>query len=209
MNWFNQLRTQRWAVSERKKIRKEIRNKISRSEPVQIILGAGHYQTSENNWINTDLPQFDITKESHWKYLFDKNSIDYICAEHVLEHLQLNEIKLALGFSQQFLKPEGVFRIAIPDKNNPDPLYQAGTKINGNDIGADDHKVFLNLRDIEALCQSLSFQVIPLEYYDNHGRFHFNSYDDTAGLIKRSHKNQFRYPPIPNYSSLIVDLKKK
>lgn len=209
MNWLNQLRTLRWAFSGRKHIRKEVRKKLAFSEPIQIILGAGHHLKSNNNWINTDLPQFDITNESHWNYIFQKECINVICAEHVLEHLHLNQIKKALQLSSLYLKSKGIFRIAIPDKNNPDPLYQAGTKVGGTDIGAHDHKVFLNKQDIESICHNLPFKIQFLEYYDESGKFHSTEYNTQAGLIKRSHQQQFHYTPIPNYSSLIFDLIKK
>lgn len=46
---------------------------------------------------------------------FDSNSCDAIFASHVLEHLALDDFRIALRSSFDLLKPGGVFRLVVPD----------------------------------------------------------------------------------------------
>ena len=53
----------------------------------------------------------DITKNLPFK----DNSIDYIYSSHSLEHLYLEQAKILLKECFRVLKPEGIFRIIVPD----------------------------------------------------------------------------------------------
>ena len=207
MNWFNKIRKYRWTLIGRREIKKIIEDKRKNHKPIKVILGAGHHSRTSGEWINTDLPQFDITNESHWKYLFGNVKIDNLFAEHVFEHLTIEQNEIALKFAQMYLNANGTIRIAIPDKNNQDVSYQNGTKINGSDIGADDHKLFFNIDDYTKLIKKTKFEIKPLEYFDSNNQFQIISYTDNDGYVIRSKKNNFHYSPIPNYTSLIFDLK--
>lgn len=209
MNWLKKVRKWRWAYTGRKKIRYAILQAHQAHLPIRIILGAGHHRKEENGWICTDLPQFDITRAEHWKSLFQGVNIQAIVAEHVLEHLSYTEIKVALHHAAQYLEKGAVFRLAVPDKHNPDTLYKEGTKPGGKDIGAHDHKVFLGLEDFDQLTEAFYYHERGLEYFDPEGKFHEVPYTDENGRIVRSNKHRFTYPPIPAYSSLIVDLIRK
>jgi predicted SAM-dependent methyltransferase len=124
-----------------------------------------------------------------------------------MEHLTPEQNLVTFKLAQNYLNKGGTYRIALPDKNNPDPAYQSGTKPGGSDEGSHDHKLFFSLEDYKQLLKDTSFTLTPLEYYDNKGQFHFVDFDNSLGYISRSKKNNFHYPPIPNYSSLIFDLK--
>lgn len=207
MNLLTKIRAYRWAVMGRKEIRQCIREKNKRHQPVKIILGAGNYALTTGDWINTDLPQFDITDPRHWNYLFGDIKIDNLFAEHVFEHLSIEQNKAVLKLAQNYLKPDGNFRIAIPDKNNPDRLYQDGTRPGGSDTGADDHKIFLSFNEYARLVKETNFKIQPLEYFDEDHVFHAHDFNNAAGHVLRSKKNKYIYAPIPNYTSLIFDLK--
>ena len=45
------------------------------------------------------------------------NSCQGICCYHVLEHLALEDIDIALRNTYSYLKPQGVFRLVVPDLN--------------------------------------------------------------------------------------------
>lgn len=203
---LNKIRKFRWAYKGRLKIRELVKQKHDRNQPVKVILGAGNYSAFTNEWINTDLPQFDITNASHWEFIFGNVKISNLFAEHVFEHLTKEQIIMALTLAHKYMSDTGVFRIAIPDRNNKDSLYQEATKPGGTGPGADDHKVFLNIHDCEELAKATSFRILPLEYFDNDSSFHFVDFDSDKGDVTRSRKNNYHYEPVPKYTSLIFDL---
>jgi predicted SAM-dependent methyltransferase len=206
MNWLNKLRKYRWAVTGRKKIKTLVKQKQSKNESIKIILGSSNHTAESGEWINTDIPQFDITNPSHWEYIFSDIKIDNLLAEHVLEHLTREQILTTLKLARKFLKESGVFRIAIPDKNNPDPTYRDATRPGGNGPGADDHKVFLSHNDFIELAQKTSFKLLPLEYFDSEHKFHFTEYGIENGIVQRSKQQNYTYDKYPAYTSLVIDL---
>lgn len=44
-----------------------------------------------------------------------ENSVEYLYCSHVLEHLSLSELRLALRNCHRYLKPGGIFRLVVPD----------------------------------------------------------------------------------------------
>lgn len=44
-----------------------------------------------------------------------ENSVDFLYCSHVLEHLTVVEAKTALQNCYQYLKPDGIFRLVLPD----------------------------------------------------------------------------------------------
>src|SRR5690554_2271245 len=88
---------------------------------LRVVLGAGGIY--QEGWIATDIDRLNIVQEQDWHALFVPNSIDVLLAEHVWEHLTLEEGVIGLKHCFQFLKPGGYFRIAVPDGNHPDPEY--------------------------------------------------------------------------------------
>ena len=206
MGFIAKIRKYRWAVIGRKKIRECVLEKKRSNQAIKIILGAGHHELTGTDWINTDLPQFDITNAKHWQYLFGNCKIDNLFAEHVFEHLTFEQNKKALLLAQKYLAENGTIRIAVPDRNNMDELYQKGVRVGGTDIGASDHKVFFNLYDYEELLKETRFKITPLEYFDRNNVLKVIDYNDASGFVLRSKKNKYHYAPIPNYSSLIIDL---
>ena len=70
-----------------------------------------------HGWINTDIKPcsddvlyMDITRP----FPFDDNSFRYVYSEHVCEHVSFDSFILALREILRILKPNGVFRIAMP-----------------------------------------------------------------------------------------------
>ncbi|MEI6022150.1 MAG: hypothetical protein WCR21_13565, partial [Bacteroidota bacterium] len=161
---INKLRRYRWALIGRNQIKKLVRQKHQQGQTIKIILGSSDHNALNGEWINTDIPQFDITNANHWTNIFAETKIENLFAEHVMEHLSKEQIIKALDLAKKHLKDNGVFRIAIPDSNNQDPIYREATRPGGSGAGAHDHKVFLNLQDCEALATNSGFKLVPLEY---------------------------------------------
>jgi len=70
-------------------------------------------------FVNIDIYETDATdlicdiKDLHTK--FEKNSVDYIYACHVLEHFSRHEYKDVLSTLLDLLAPGGMLRISVPD----------------------------------------------------------------------------------------------
>jgi len=159
------------------------------------------------NWFPTDIRVLDITKSSDWdRFLLYSLRLDNIMAEHVWEHLTDRHTELANQNCFKYLKSNGTLRLAVPDGYHPDPAYIAYVKPGGHGAGADDHKVLYNYKLMTERLEKAGFKVKLLEYWDEHGQFHFNAWDDEAGRITRSKRYDDRNKDGQlRYTSLIVD----
>lgn len=210
------------------KIAKEL--ELIPHQKIKIIIGASG--TRQKGWIATEKEILDVTNESDWSSLFNKNTISSILAEHVLEHLNMVEIITCLKCAKKYLRKGGIFRIAVPDGYHPSRYVIDLTKVNGLEPGADDHKVLLNIDTLKDIGKQTGFKIYPVEYFDKKGIFHSKKYTDKNGRIDRSSKyylgrftnnideyrkfinsipdelrDQFALKKI-SYTSLIIDLMK-
>jgi predicted SAM-dependent methyltransferase len=151
----------------------------------------------------------NLLKPKHWERYFDKNPIDAILAEHVWEHLTLEEGLVAAKQCYQYLKPGGYLRMAVPDGFHPDPEYIEKVKINGIDPGSEDHKVLYNHKTLSNIFEKAGFKVDLLEYFDSNKEFHGVNWDEGKGMILRSKKHDKRNKNgILKYTSIVLDAKK-
>jgi Uncharacterized protein conserved in bacteria len=168
---------------------------------LKINVGAGG--TDIKGFFNTEVEFLDITKPLDWWRHFWTNSIKVVLAEHVLEHLSVDEIKKASSLVYKYLQSGGVFRVAIPDKNRRDSNYIEAVK-----PPADGHKSFLNVSELTEILENVGFTVNPLEYHDEKGVFHHKKWSTKDGFINRCFKND-KQKKFWNgqyyYTSLIVD----
>lgn len=160
----------------------------------------------DSAWFATDIHTLNITKDGDWfKHLFFLR-LDNIMAEHVWEHLTDADTELANRNCFKYLKRSGVLRLAVPDGYHPDPSYVEWVRPGGNGPGADDHKILYTYKTMKERLEKVGFKVELLEYWDEHGNFHFTDWSDEGGHISRSR----RYDKRNNdgqlkYTSLIVD----
>ncbi len=170
----------------------------------KINVGAGG--TAASGWISTDIDDLNITYIKDWKRVLLYLRLDNIMAEHVWEHLSDEDTLLANQNCFNFLKKNGVMRLAVPDGYHPDKEYIEYVRPGGNGDGADDHKVLYNYKLMTERLEKVGFRVNLLEYWDEYGNFHFTDWTDEAGKIIRSK----RYDKRNNneqleYTSLIID----
>jgi predicted SAM-dependent methyltransferase len=184
---------------------------------MRLIIGAGG--TSLAGWLSLERGQLDIREAQQWARLFKPNSIDAILAEHVLEHLTMQDALKAMLNCFDYLKPRGYLRLAVPDGNNPDEKYRdwnapegSGQRLMRRIVYAPDepcHQVFYNVNSLSELLSAAGFTVRPLEFYDVAGRFHANKWSRADGEIRRSYKHPYLFIIIPvtgvYNTSLIVD----
>jgi predicted SAM-dependent methyltransferase len=160
-------------------------------------------------WLSTDLDILDAVRAMNWSFLFRKNSIEAILAEHVWEHLDIDDARRAARNCYRYLKTGGHLRLAVPDGYHPDQAYIEYVKPGGSGIGSDTHKHLYTYRDLTTLLNGVGFEVDLLEYWDECGQFHYKSWEKKDGLVLRSMNYDKRNRIVPlSYTSLIVDARK-
>lgn len=201
MNLLTKVRRYRWFITSRWKIKRQIQSAAKKGNKIKIILGSGG--TTYDGWIATDLPHFNIIKRADWEYFFSKNKIDNLLAEHVLEHLTEEEVNIVIYNAYEYLKPGGIFRIAVPDGFNPDPKYIDDVSPTGKTGSYHGHKSLWNYKTFEQLATNKNFSVLINEYYDETGNYFLKDFTDENGFISRTGK--IKNAPA---KSLVIDLKK-
>ena len=160
----------------------------------------------DNTWFATDIDTLNLTKEKHWKELLLFLKLDNIMAEHVWEHLNDTDTKLANTNCFKYLKKNGVLRLAVPDGFHPDKDYIDYVRPGGTGMGSDDHKILYTYKTMKDKLEAVGFKVVLLEYWDESGNFHFVDWNDGNGRISRSRRYDERNSSGKlNYTSLIVD----
>jgi predicted SAM-dependent methyltransferase len=182
-----------------------VRNATRRSRTnLKIIVGSA--STRQEGWISTNYPLLDLTDDRTFAALFAPGSVSNFLAEHVWEHLSLQEGAKACRNCFAFLRRGGTLRIAVPDGLHPDADYIAQVKPGGYGPGADDHKVLYNYQTLSAELEGAGYQVRLLEWFDEHGNFHYEEWNAEDGMIKRSTRFDPRNKTNPTANtSLIID----
>ncbi len=176
----------------------------NKDKPLNIVIGSsGKYQAG---WIPSEASFLNLLKENDWNKYFRKNEIDCLLAEHVWEHLTLEEGRIAAGVCFRFLKKGGRLRVAVPDGYHKNQDYIEYVRPGGTGAGADDHKVLYNYELFSSLLEKVGFTVKCLEYFDAHKDFHAINWSKEDGFIHRSIRYDERNANgNPNYTSLILD----
>lgn len=170
----------------------------------RIILGAA--KTRYSGWVATNRHTLNVLKRSDFRRYWKPRSRAIFLAEHVWEHLALEEAKIANQNCFDFLKPGGRLRIAVPDGYHPDAAYIESVRPGGSGPGSKGHKVLYDYKLLQTTLESVGFKVKLLEYWDEHGKFHYHEWSPKQGHIQRSQ----RFDPRNQsgtlaYTSLIVD----
>ena len=173
--------------------------RVQQSASLRIIIGASG--TSQPHWISTEESYLNLLNVDNWDRFFKKRKIDSLLAEHVWEHLSIDEGLIAARTCYTYLNQGGRLRIAVPDGFCPDNRYR--NLVTPPSLG---HKVLFNYRTLAHLFEEAGFKVRLLEYYDEKGRFHYNHWTADEGLILRSLRfdpqNRANFTVI---SSVIID----
>lgn len=173
-------------------------------KPLRLVIGASRIH--DPGWIGTDIEYLNLLAPSDWDAFFRKSSIDAILAEHVWEHLTIDEGLSAAACCFEYLKPGGYVRAAVPDGFCPDKDYVNFVTVGGSGPGSFDHKVLYNYLSFADIFHRAGFRVDLLEYYDAKGEFHFTDWDPEAGRILRSRRFDERNRDGKlKYTSLILD----
>lgn len=182
----------------------KIKKALREQQEVKIVVGSAGIH--DKGWIATSMTLLDLTKPEEWKKILPEKSVSAILAEHVWEHLDKKEARIATQTCYRFLKPGGYARIAVPDGNHPDPKYLEYVRPGGTGVGADDHKELYTNDKLAAVFSTAGFKVKSLEYFDQKGKFHFANWEPIDGKIHRSKRFDKRNKHGQlNYTSIIID----
>jgi predicted SAM-dependent methyltransferase len=186
------------------KIKKTVGNYLITGAPLRLIVGSGGLKYP--GWIATDMYTLNILKSEDWERFLRPATVDRLLAEHVLEHLDLEQNRRVLSLAYHYLKPGGVFRIAVPDGNRRDAFYVSHVA-----PPVDGHRILFTLESLGELLVSAGFEVEPLEYFDSEETFNSTVWASDDGHVNRS----VRYDRQESmrrgnlcYTSLIVDARK-
>lgn len=165
-----------------------------REEPRRIVIGASG--SFEAGWVPTDRDDLDLLRPDSWERFLRPGSVDALLAEHVWEHLTLEEGKVAAQTCYRFLKPGGYVRVAVPDGLFPDPRFREYIEVDGEAGGGDvgGHKVVYTYDQLTDVFESVGFRTILLEYHDEAGHFHERDWNPADGMVHRSRRFDPRGP---------------
>ncbi len=190
-------------------IRARVAECNSNGKPLKVIIGAG--DTRYADWVATDIPAFHVLKQEHWQLLFQPASIHSMLAEHVFEHLTVEEFARFLRLARRYLYKGGQnnggrIRLAVPDGNHPDANYIEHVRPGGIGEGADDHKTLYTCDKIAQVLDESGYDYQLLEYFEASGAFHQLEWQIEDGFIGRSARHDKRNSAGKlTYTSLIVD----
>lgn len=89
----------------------------NKAKECMLAIGCGNVNYGEN-WFCTDLNQHPLNKVHRLdvlkKWYFNDNTFSYIYSEHVLQSFDYESLLFVLSEVRRVLKPEGVFRFAVP-----------------------------------------------------------------------------------------------
>lgn len=154
---------------------------------MKIIIGAG--KTSFDGWTATQESELNLLNRNDFKRMFKWELPTAYLAEHVWEHMNLDDGITAAKNCFDFLEDGGYMRIAVPDKNFRNDWYQGMVKIGGSgdpNHPAFSHKIVYDYKTISHVFEQAGFEVELLEYCDENGDFHYKYWNEQDGKIGRS-----------------------
>jgi len=215
MDFLNDMDRERYVNDEtyRAEWGSEYLRKAAYRDPQRLIIGANG--RTFPGWTMSDLPYFDASDSASWGRYYRPDAIDEVLAEHVLEHLEGEQLHELLRLVHLFLKPGGCFTIAVPDGGHPDERYIDAVKPGGSGESADDHKVLFTLDSLRDILEFVEYRVVPIEYWNTFWQekptLHVASEFPNRALISRCANRDLRGRKLGdvNYTSLIVQAYKE
>lgn len=185
-----------------------IKRKNSKTKLLNIDIGSGSTLSIFNDFICTDIHNFNLLNKRQMAKFLNKYKIRHIIAEHIFEHLTQEEMIKAISNLNSFMEIGSRIRIAIPDGYNPSTKYIKNVDINGCGPGAEDHKQLLNYHLVNKIFKKNfpNHEIQFIEYFDEKNLFHSNTYinigkDITRSSLSKSYNKSFEL----SHLSLIFD----
>ena len=174
---------------------------------MKVIIGAGN--TNYEGWISTQENELDILKKEDFERKFSKEKPCAFLAEHVWEHMTIEDGINAAKNCYDYLEDGGYIRVAVPDKNFRNEWYQDIVKVGGNGDPSHPHKIVYDYKTLVSVFEQAGFEVELLEYCDENGVFHYKYWNEKDGRIGRSFRFDTRNSEKRlGMVSIIIDAKK-
>lgn len=154
---------------------------------MKIIIGAG--KTVFDGWVSTQEDALNLLRREDFERLFSQEKPTAFLAEHVWEHMTLEEGMTAAKNCFDYLAEGGYLRAAVPDGNFRNEWYQNMVKIGGNgdpNHPAFTHRIVYDYKTFARVFTAAGFEVELLEYCDEDGVFHCKYWNEADGKIGRS-----------------------
>lgn len=154
---------------------------------MKVIIGAG--KTAYDGWISTQESELNLLERGDFERMFSADRPTAFLAEHVWEHMTLEEGCLAAKNCYDYLAEGGYMRVAVPDKNFRNEWYQDMVKVGGNGDPhhpAFSHKIVYEYKTFMQIFTQAGFEVDLLEWCDELGDFHYKYWNEDDGRIGRS-----------------------
>lgn len=171
----------------RKKIlflkRRLITPSIPKNKDNKIYINLGCGPSSGKEFINIDIlpyPNIHYIQNIDDLSMFSDNSVDMVYASHVVEHIPREKLKKILLEWKRVLKPNGVFRFAVPDfdslidiylRKNDKNVEYVRDQILGQDPPYNNHYTLWNFDYAKKLLTELGYKNIKIwdpNKVDNH-----------------------------------------
>lgn len=177
---------------------------------MKVVLGAG--VTAYNGWTSTNEDELNLLERSDFERIFNNQKASAMLAEHVWEHMSIEDGITAAKNCFDYLEYGGYIRVAVPDINFKNEWYQNMVKVGGNGDPTHPsytHKIVYDYKTLSDVFEKAGFSVELLEYCDENGCFHYKYWNEADGRIGRS----FRYDTRNSNEklgmlSIIIDAKK-
>ena len=154
---------------------------------MKVIIGAG--ATSCEGWVSTQEEELDLLDRRDFERMFSREKPVAFLAEHVWEHMTLEEGGIAARNCFDYLADGGYLRVAVPDRNFRNEWYQDLVRVGGNgdpNHPAYSHKIVYDYETLSRVFIQAGFRVELLEWCDREGDFHYQYWNPEDGRIGRS-----------------------
>lgn len=154
---------------------------------MKVMIGAG--ETTLPGWIATNETELNLVNRESFQQFFGQQKAQAMLAEHVWEHLTIDEGIVAAKNCYDYLEEGGYLRIAVPDGNFHDPDFLQLVQVGGpgpEDHPAFTHKVLYDYQRLINVFEEAGFMIDLLEYCDEQEVFHYKYWNPADGKIGRS-----------------------
>lgn len=154
---------------------------------MRVVIGAG--KTAYDGWVSTQESELNLLNRADFVRLFSAEKPTAFLAEHVWEHMTLEEGITAARNCYDYLADGGYMRIAVPDRNFRNEWYQNLVQVGGNgdpNHPAFSHRIVYDYRTLARVFTQAGFEVELLEYCDENSVFHYKYWNEADGRIGRS-----------------------
>lgn len=202
---------------------KDIKNKK------RIYLYCGDLPIQRRQYTSLDFIGLSMNTETSYQILHDitnpfdlyDNSVDIVQSEDVMEHIEYSKIPQIIDEIYRILKPNGLFRLSVPDYNcdilanrvvrgkNNEIIFDSGgggyyDSISKRVLGGG-HVWFPNITLMYNLLEMTKFKCIYKHYYDVYGKPVLHDIDYRYGFIARTPDNDNRVKNPRRPLSIVID----